>query len=143
MRSTTIGKFVDSFYSNETEAGFPGLHRRIRSRDVSWMKGAKIRWRPIKYLFRHLPEGKHFKVRFKGRNLLLSGGHGVLRHSRTGELIAKPTDRLRVGDHIVISRRLPEQGERVPSSIGLLPHLDTAGLFLHGVPETRWRGCPV
>ncbi len=131
IKSRAIGAFVDQFYSRDDQ-GFP-VFVGGNLETVCMDENYNLIWKPLKYVFRHTPEGKHYKVTFKGRDLILSGGHSVYTVS-DGRIVARPTQELQVGDFVVISKKLPPNGQSLLSEIELLPYLSLDDLFLHGVP---------
>ncbi len=130
--STQIGKFVDSFYSG-TEAGYPMYVENSRLEVASMDENFKTTWRPLRYVFRHRAESETYRISFKGRDLVLSGGHCVYTFEK-GRLTIKPTSRLRSGDYIAISRRLPAGGH-YSRTFKVLDYLSPEGLYLHNVAD--------
>ncbi|MDA4137495.1 MAG: ATP-binding protein, partial [Thaumarchaeota archaeon] len=137
VESTKIGRFVDSFYS-PGQQGYP-INTEESGIQVSSMDGDfKIAWKPLKYVFRHIAESETYRIQFKGRDLVLSGGHCVYIFEK-GRLALKPTNQLRVGDYIVIAKRLPPKGE-FKREYNVLEYLSCDELLLHQVPNKALRG---
>ena len=132
IESTKIGRFVDSFYS-AGQQGYP-VHTEDSGIQVSSMdEDFKVTWKPLKYVFRHTAEAETYRIQFKGRDLILSGGHCVYIFEK-GRLALRPTNQLRVGDYIAISKRLPTQNI-VKREYSVLEYLSRDELFLHQVPK--------
>ncbi len=135
IRSLPIGRFVDSFYKRD-ESGLPVSVSERNVEVASMDERFRIVWRPLEYVFRHRPQGKHYVVTFKGRDLLLTGGHCIF-VLEDGQVKAKPTEELRVGDSVFVSKRLPSGG-LTPQCISLLPWVSEKGVYLHGVPRSAY-----
>jgi DNA replicative helicase MCM subunit Mcm2 (Cdc46/Mcm family)/intein/homing endonuclease len=132
IRSTTIGRFVDSFYEGDSE-GSP-VHILDRGLEVTCMdREGRIVWRHLKYVFRHRPEGKHFRLSFGGRDLLVTGGHCVYIFS-DGKMIPVPTEKLREGDLLVVANRFPETGEH-PGRYYVTDFCSRSVKSMHHLPE--------
>lgn len=133
IKSIPIGRFVDQFY-HPNEYGRP-IHIEDRGIEVASMDNEmKIIWQPIRYVFRHKPEGKMYKIRFHGHDLILSSGHCVYT-IEDGHLNLKPTSKLKVGDMLVISRRLPSKCSRV-DKFSLLDYISYEELYVYNVPSS-------
>jgi DNA replicative helicase MCM subunit Mcm2 (Cdc46/Mcm family)/intein/homing endonuclease len=133
IRSVRIGKFVDAFYS-PNEEGYPMFVEAAGIEVASMDEHFRIRWQPLKYVFRHKSQADTFKVSFKGRDLVLTRGHCVYTFGHGG-LVIKPTEQLRKGDYVALSRRLPAQGH-YNEKITILDHISTTDVLLHNVPES-------
>ncbi|MBI3022430.1 MAG: hypothetical protein HYY68_01725, partial [Thaumarchaeota archaeon] len=139
VKSTKMGKFVDAFYS-PGEEGYPAYVEAMGIEVASMDKSFKIRWQPLKYVFRHRPEGETYRITFKGRDLILTGGHCVYTFEK-GRVVIKPTNRLRVGDYITISKRLPAEGVW-RKRYNILDYISLEDVYLHGVPKKVLRKMP-
>lgn len=143
VQSTTIGRFVDQYYqTSRCPDGEPIQMKSSELIEVASMdENSKCTWRPLSYVFRHRPAGDLFKVKFKGRELILSGGHSVYTF-HDGELNLKPTRDLKVGDHVFVSKKLPTRGTH-PSEYNLLEYVDLdCQTMLHGVPQRVYSKVP-
>ncbi|MDA4128065.1 MAG: hypothetical protein OK422_01155 [Thaumarchaeota archaeon] len=142
VESTKIGRFVDSFYS-PAEEGYP-MHVESQGIEVASMDhDFKVRWQPLAYVFRHRPDGDIYRVSFKGRDLVLTGGHCVYTFE-DGRLTIKPTSKLKTGDYLAISKRLPVTGITA-NRYSVLEHISLEGSYLHNVSATtfgRMRNVP-
>ncbi len=136
MRSVSMGEFVDSFYAPGSE-GFPAYVESAKIQVASMDEALKLTWQPLKYVFRHKPEGPLYKVSFKGRDLVLTGGHCVYVFE-DGRLAVKPTSQLGTDDYIAIARRLPSDGVARPR-YQLLDYITLEGAFLHHVPAAVFK----
>jgi DNA replicative helicase MCM subunit Mcm2 (Cdc46/Mcm family) len=142
IESTKIGRFVDTFYERSwVPDGEPILIDQSDRIEVAAMdENSRCVWRPLKYVFRHVPEGDHFKIKFKGRQLLLSGGHSIYSFEN-GSIKLKATSDLKVGDYIFVSKKLPSEG-RYPKEYCLLDYIDLDHTILHGVPSRIYSSVP-
>ncbi len=135
VESVRIGPFVDALYERSKTADGDPLHiDPLEQIEIAAMdEHSKCVFRPLSYVFRHAPEGDHFKVKFKGRDLILSGGHSIYTFEN-GSVMLKPSRDLKIGDYVFVSRKLP-CGETYPREYCLLEYIDTDRTTLHGVPD--------
>ncbi|MBI3841498.1 MAG: hypothetical protein HY297_06085, partial [Thaumarchaeota archaeon] len=131
VQSRRIGRFVDSFYS-PGEEGYPMYVEPMDIQVASMDENFRVRWQPLKYVFRHKSTADTYRIYFKGRDLVLTGGHSVYTFE-DGRLTLKPASKLRQGDFIAISKRLPTEGN-LEARYNLLEHVSLEGCFLHNAP---------
>lgn len=142
IQSRKIGEFVDSFYS-PGEEGYPMNVEPMRVEVASMDDNFNVSWQPLRYVFRHRSNADTYRITFKGRKLVLTGGHSVYTFEN-GHLNLKPASKIRVKDYVVISKRLPDQGA-LGRRYNVLEHVSLEGCYLHDVPSSafrRLRGVP-
>lgn len=133
-----IGEFVDKFY-DEGKYGFP---IKIKGIEACAMNNKfKLEWWPVRYVFRHPVKDNLLEIEMNtGRNILLSRGHSIYVFEE-GEIKTKPSDKIKVGDYIVIPKKLPQTKDHI-KAINLAEEIlsmskeNTENIFLHNVPES-------
>jgi len=142
IQSRKIGEFVDSFYS-PGEEGYPMNVEPMGAEVASMDDNFNVSWQPLRYVFRHRSNADTYRITFKGRKLVLTGGHSVYTFEN-GHLNLKPASKIRTRDYVVISKRLPDQGA-LGRRYNILEHVSLEGCYLHDVPSSafrRLRGVP-
>ncbi|MEM3185896.1 MAG: LAGLIDADG family homing endonuclease [Conexivisphaerales archaeon] len=94
-----IAKLVDGFYNGKDE-GFPVS---VRGLQIACMdENLNVVWGDLAYVFRHKAEGRHFRVFYGKKDLILTAGHCVYT-VHEGRIILKQTSQLKVGDLLLVS----------------------------------------
>lgn len=101
-----IGEFVDRYFPDLRSAG-PCYLQGVET--LSMLPDGRIDWAPISYVYRHKTEGRLLKLYVQtGREITITEGHSIFIFE-DGFIRLKAAADLRVGDHVVIPRRLPSQ----------------------------------
>jgi len=136
VRMETIGSFVDKYGAFNN---LVNLNGNVEVPALN-LKTLKIEWWPIKYVFRHKINKPLIKLLLEtGREIKVTKGHSVYVFEN-GEIKTKKTDEIKVGDFVLIPRRLPNN-ERIIKEINLveellkIPESHTSTIYLHNVPK--------
>ena len=132
VQSKKIGEFVDSFY----EPGHEGHPVFVESKGIevaSVGEDFKIQWQPLRYVFRHRSPDDLYRIGFKGRSLILTGGHSIYTFAK-GHFVLKPASTLMEGDYVAFAKQLPNQGT-LRGRYNILDYISRNGAYLHGVPK--------
>ena len=136
VRMETIGSFVDKYGAFNN---LVNLNGNVEVPALN-LKTLKIEWWPIKYVFRHKINKPLIKLLLEtGREIKVTKGHSVYVFEN-GEIKTKKTDEIKVGDFVLIPRRLPNN-EKIVKEINLveellkIPESHTSTIYLHNVPK--------
>ena len=101
-----IGRIIDRYYENKESSkpiNVDGIEVCAFNK-----KDFKINWRKADYVYRHKIDKQLCELELEfGRKIRLTGNHGIFILKKDG-VKSERTDRLKVGDYVILPSKLPE-----------------------------------
>jgi len=104
IKTELIGKVIDKFYEQDEYGFAPAPNILVPAFGKNW----KIKWSPVKYVYRHKTDEKLIKIRLRsGREIKITADHSVFT-MKDGNIIAKKGNEILKGDFILVPNKIPK-----------------------------------